>query len=163
MPIFGRQATADYLNMAGDTIYGSLFTCPEIGTAKSMSVYFDPTGNGGIKFKLGIYKNSDQSLIGYTGEGTSVKGVWVTKDIIWGGTLEATDYYLVVWLDEGEKLNYFMTGTSKKDTETYGESWPNPWVPVALGAYIFSIYCFYNVEVQAAGGGPAALVAAGII
>ncbi|MBA7681074.1 hypothetical protein ES703_89402 [subsurface metagenome] len=163
--IFGNQATGDLFNLSKDYCMGSLYTCPEVGVAESISVFFHATAGGGKNFKAGLYKKSDKSWVANTGVGVSVAGTWVTLDITDGGVLEATDYFIVVWLEEAEVTCDTYDGTSAYDSEVYGNPWPNPWDETAWGTNEFPFYCTYSVPSGAApmSSPAAALIGAGVV
>lgn len=130
---------------AKDKIYGAWFSCPEAGTADNITIYLYQGLGKTPKIKCAIYKKSDNSLVGSTEEWTITSGWddWKTFDITSGGTLEADDYYLVVWNNDAV-WSYYTAETDKSayDSQLYG-SWPDPWNPVTDDKK-YSIYCTYT-------------------
>jgi len=101
------------------------------------------------KIKFGIYeKTGDKtgSLVDYTEEWILTEGWdgWKTLNIVGGASLSATDYWLVIWQDNGLKV-YYDTATDKGayKAETY-DGFPTP--VTFLGWYYgnFSVYCTYT-------------------
>jgi len=147
-PNFGYETKGTTEINSANTIRGTAFSCPESGTANSITFYVRaptlPT-----KIKCAIYKVSDNSLVGYTEEwtSTSLYNDWKTLNIVWGGALTAaTDYYLSYW-QNAELYLYYTTDvafTAFYDTETYN-GFPDPLIPVTPSANRkFSIYCTYT-------------------
>jgi len=69
-PKFGYESVGShYGDLMNDVIKGSWFTCPEDGTAQSLSMYIQ-NGWTNEQVKGAIYKKSDNSLVGHTEEKT---------------------------------------------------------------------------------------------
>jgi len=134
-----------------EKIRGSWYTCPENGTAESISAYITPYDTGD-KFKFAIYKKSDNSLVGETEEvtGFSTVAQWITADFsIPKPVFENTDYYIVAI---AEKAGAFAPGIASQSnnpgkgawqTRSYNLGFPNPWNPTTDN-YNFSIYLNYT-------------------
>jgi len=143
MEIFGNQNVESSSLYVSNFLRGTKFTCSEAGTAQSITAYIDTSATGKILFA--IYKSSDSSLVGYTEEGTDLPTGWQTLDIVAGGTLEATDYYIVSWANAGYKVRYkSQTYAGAYMSKTYTGTPPDPWSKT-LGSYMFSIYCTYSI------------------
>jgi len=153
-PTFGyTNVGASGLSNSQDVIYGSWFTCPESGTAESITAYIQHSASG-YNGKCALYKKSDGSLVQGTLEvevPTTVQ--WVTFDFATTPQIENIDYWIVVWL-QGQGFPplshsiYFDSETGKGGiTYTSYNSFPDPWNPT-LEDKKYSIYCTYT-----AGGG----------
>ena len=134
-------------------ITGSWFTCPESGSADSISVYLDnsysPYPTIGQE-KCAIYLKSDNSLVASTEEHCGgLSDDWLTLSITSGGTLSNTDYYLVFWTSYNYQRLYYDSASGKGAYQdlTYGD-WPDPWNPTSEDR-IYSIYCTYTAEAGA--------------
>ncbi len=126
-------------------IMGSWFSCPQNGTADSITVYIKQEVTDG-KIKCAIYKRADNTLVGYTEEWTVSIGWddWKTLDIVSGGELEALDYYLVLWQNKGNRF-YLDAEDGKGGYQSRAYNvFPNPWTPTPWGQKV-SIYCTYSV------------------
>ena len=134
-------------------IRGSWFTCPESGTAVSLSMYIND-GWTAAHIKGAIYKKSDNSLVGDTEEETTPDDPtfvqeWYTFNFFGSPSLSNNeDYYLVGWAsktpsDAFTSLYYdAVPGKEGYQEISYG-TWPNPWTPT-IGNRRFSIYCTYT-------------------
>jgi hypothetical protein len=157
MAKFGYEIAGGSWGNFGDTIVGSVFTCPLGGQANSITAYVKRLGTlgGSAYFKYGIYKHSDLSLVGYTVEGSVNVAAWVTLAITSGGVLEVgVDYVLVGFgkfeLDEETLKSRYPSLTynagdvnqSHSQAVVY-DGFPNPLVPVH-GDRKYSIYCTYT-------------------
>lgn len=103
------------------------FACPEIGTAQSINSYVIKF-NASSKVRYALYKDSDDSLIGYTEEGTlPTDWAWLSLDIVSEGSLEATDYILAI-LPEGDfGIRYNAIANFKRATRPLDyNSFPDP-------------------------------------
>jgi hypothetical protein len=131
-------------------IEGSRFACSQEGTALSITWYIK--GTNGLKCKFALYKVSNNVLVAYTEEFT-VSGSynnWKTLNVVWGGTLEITNYWIAIWTS-GTFYCYQASHTYNfyYQTKTYN-GFPNPWTPSdSYSAKKFSSYCTYTVS----GGG----------
>lgn len=143
------------INMA-DYILGTPYTCPEAGTATSISAYVAKGAGQGVgsKFKYAIYKVSDDSRVGYTEEYTCAApaiDTWITLNIANGGSLTAQDYYLVWWADTNLQSFWYAADIDGcYDSETYN-GFPSPFNPSVYASHKFSIYCTYEAEAPPAG------------
>ena len=147
-PNFGYETAGSVYNYFNNVIRGSFFTCPENGTADSITVYTrayssDYYGN----MKCAIYKLSDLSLVGVTEEIyiDFVAAQWKTFNFPSPKpSLTATDYILVGW-SSTFMFAYYDTETSKGRYQslTYN-SFPNPLNPT-IADFKHSIYCTYTV------------------
>jgi len=146
-PTFGYKtvgATTTFWT-GGDDLSGCLFSCPEFGTANSISIYCNNNGVSG-NAKMAIYKGSDKSLVGYTEEFTlQAEASWHTADIISGGGLSEEDYYLCVW--ESNEIKIWMdigeTDQRAKQTIPYND-FPQTFEPTDFANQKYSIYCTYT-------------------
>lgn len=129
---------------------GSKYTSPAIaGVAESIAAYilntsFPATG----KVKLGIYKASDFSLVGYTAEWTVphfFEG-WHILPLVALVNIEASTDYWLVW-----RVNNSLV-TTRRDSVgnqfnltalAYGAAWPDPWTEALQTVKSYSFYCSY--------------------
>jgi len=148
-PTFGYEAAGgSYSALNSNCLYGFRpFACSESGTATSISWYglFWMGGNA----KCALYKDSDDSLVGYTEEksiGTSPQ--WWTHNIVSGGTLTATDYILTVWANDAWVMFYdSVSGYNAAYRELTYDGFPDPAGWDSKQGYPdqkFSIYCTYT-------------------
>jgi len=129
-------------------ITGSWFTCPENGTADSISVYMkaqNPGQQGPVQSAL--YRRSDGSFVAGTNEISMTTTLqWWTFTFSSPPSLTAgTDYWIVMW---GNYANYLYcdTETDKggSQTEDYGKyKWPSTFSPT-IDDKKYSIYCTYT-------------------
>jgi len=154
-PNFGYETVGgSFGDLMNDVIKGSWFTCPEDGTAQSLSMYIS-NGWTDEQVKGAIYKKSDNFLVGSTEEkiilGTpSWSPAWYTFNFFGSPSLSAgEDYFLVGWANKNPsgsfKSIYYDDVTEEKagyQDKTYG-SWPDQWSPT-LYKRRFSIYCTYT-------------------
>lgn len=146
-PNFGYESKGNSYTQYADYIMGSPYTCPEDGTAISITAYCKMTSSGKKKFAL--YKVSDDSLVGYTEEheGTWIEG-WHTLDIVWGGTLaSATDYYIVLWAGTANLMFWYqdLDISGCYDAQSYN-GFPDPFDPTSWSQHKVSIYCTYSTD-----------------
>jgi len=168
MATFG-YTTMGAISWAGNIdnkIVGSIFTCPQNGTANSITAGLIVT-DVATRMKCAIYRASDRVLIGQTEEvlvprsptvGGIVQPVWTifnfsTPPTLYGGV----QYCLVVWsYDEPYTASYIQydPGVGSPSDPT---TWQALWFALAYGAFpatlpsftrenrICSIYCDYTV------------------
>jgi hypothetical protein len=148
-PTFGKEVKGltEAYEGSHTEITGSWFSCPEAGTATSITVYIKQYSTTTPKIKCAIYRLSDGVLIARTEEWTVTSGWndWKTFNVIWGGTLTATDYILVFWPSGSAAYFYYDDDTNRgryKAYEVYN-NFPDPWSPFTDN-HIFSIYCTYT-------------------
>ena len=164
MAIFGCETVGDLSGIGAAYYAGSWFPCPETGLGLSISAYLD-VADIGDKFKFALYKRSDGTLFAGTAEfvATATGPQWASANFIVPPELENIDYWILVWVKQGSGL-YKVTETGKGGYATTAyNGWPETHglTPIANK---YSIFCTYSGEGKsAAGNGPAALVAAGII
>lgn len=148
MADFGYKIKGAFVGSYANTIIGTNFSPGGAGTAQSITAYIEEK-DVGKKIKFGIYKESDASLVGYTEEWGVTEGWdgWKTLNIVWGGTIEDTDYYLVIW-QEGTNRYFYnsLTNVRAYMNETYGPTWPDPWDQTEWETKTHSIYCTYGEE-----------------
>jgi len=141
-PNFGYESKGASYTYLYDDIAGSWFTCPEDGTADSITAYHDDWGAGN---EYAIYKKSDNSLVGHTESGTGQKSEgWYTfnfldpKPSLSGGE----DYWLVLW-GTANTYYWYDSATGKGGRQDDVSKWPDPWSPTSEDK-IYSIYCTYT-------------------
>jgi hypothetical protein len=130
-------------------IRGSWFTCPESGTANSVTAYLAAPG-GGSYGKAGLYKKSDYSLVGQT------PTQYVPQAAQWNTfnfsspqpSLSNIDYY-IVFASAGASLAsrismYYDAETGKGAYSSWSiDGLPDPWSPTVEDKK-YSIYCTYT-------------------
>lgn len=154
-PNFGYENVGGATASLGDDIRGSWFTCPEAGTADNITAYMDVL-SGSHPVKCALYKKSDNSLVDNTEEKTVDADGWVTFDFATSPTLEATDYWIVVWGSSAFIRIAYDTGVVDdgfKEDLIYGD-WPNPIDASGTNNYKHSIYCSYTAGAPPAPGQP---------
>jgi len=149
-PTFGYEYVGNSAEGSiSDYIKGSWFTCPESGTAESITFYLPDMGFDEGPRKLGIYKKSDNSFVGETAEysgGTADS--WITYELESPKpSLSNEDYYLVHWGEEYALSFDTATDRGAYQLVGYPGSWPDPWSPQSCDKK-YCIYCTYT----AAGG-----------
>ena len=149
-PTFGYESVGStHTSSSSDRILGSWFSCPESGTANSITFYLPGDLYDDGPRKLGIYKKSDNSFVGGTAEYSGeTPNNWVTHDLESPQpSLSAEDYWLVHWAEENALRYDSVTGKGGDQAVGYPGSWPDPWNPYITDRK-YSIYCTYT-----AGGG----------
>jgi hypothetical protein len=136
-------------------IRGSIFTCPNNGTAQSITVALRRYSVGSDKFRCAIYKHSDLTLIGNTEERT----LSLTTSFVWytfnfndpKPSLTANEVYiLVVWAKYTNQYLYIArningdTNQGHYRTQAWN-NWPSPWVSPYHNTDKSSIYCHYAI------------------
>jgi hypothetical protein len=127
-PTFGYETTGKSTVGLSNQIRGTLFTCPESGTATSVAFYLDNNGGNTSKtYKFAIYLISDSTLVASTEEGTI--GAYtgpVECSLNISASLSNVDY-AVCWWSSGTITCYYDAGTnlSRRQALTYG-AWPSP-------------------------------------
>lgn len=144
-PTFGYETAGGSTDLTSNKIRGSFFTGSN-GTVTSIAAYVNDFMNNSGNWKYGIYLKSDSSLNGYTDStyrDGSVNAGWKNINISSGGTISATDYYLVGWADYTSTIN-FDTETNKGgyNDVTYG-TFPNP-ASFTASNNKYSIYATYT-------------------
>jgi len=132
---------------------GSWFTCPENGLIENITAYLK-LGDEVGKTQFGIYKKSDNSLVGTTPSTTVFEGTgWRTINFTTQYSLEGNvDYWLVAASDQSDDAGnpayiYYDSQSSKGGCQGRNSSWiddfPDPWSPTSEDK-IYSIYCTYT-------------------
>jgi hypothetical protein len=140
-------------------IRGSVFTCPDSGTADNITVCFSTaSATISLNVKCAIYLHSDLSCKGVTEERTitvTSTATWFTFNFVSSppSLTAAIAYVLVAFTNVSTVYNYmsYITGdTNQGHIQTLAyNGFPDPLVPSHLD-FKYSIYCTYTV----AGGGP---------
>jgi len=140
--VFGNQTRQyTYVNLPANQIRGSWFKCPELGLAHSITVWLEDDVQGRVKF--GLYKKADNSLIGVTEEAVNPVAGLLTLYIISGGTLEATDYYIVLWSDSSIRTTCVeVIDKAMLDGEPY-DTFPKILSPLIYD-HMYRMYCTYQ-------------------
>lgn len=148
-PNFGYESVGSNKNKIDNEIRGSWFTCPEAGTADSITVYLSCLFGGSWKHKCAIYLKSDYSLVGVTEERiiATAPGGWETFNFSDPKpSLSATDYVLVAWAETGAYTTMHQNVVSSKGRKQSIDynGFPDPLVP-GTNNMQFSIFCTYTV------------------
>ena len=149
-PTFGYGTAGSSSAFKENVIIGSVFDCPESGTAQSITAYIHTGGKEGTeKVKFGIYLHSDLSFVGSTEEfaiGTTPFTGWKTLNFTTPPSSSATSYILVVWATVFSNFYiYYDAGNTNQghyQSLTYG-TFPDPLVPTHDDNK-YSIYCTYT-------------------
>ena len=134
----GSNITVNYL-------LGCLFAGKN-GTGNSMSMYCQHFLSTEGDFKMGLYKESDQSLVGSTAEvHTPSSADWVTTDFIDSPEVEAVNYYLSGFIGNAYVLHYFdADGSQYSDGSGTYPTFPNPSDYSFTASRCVSIYVTYT-------------------
>jgi len=158
-PTFGYESVGSAHASISDRISGTVFSCPEEGTAISLTGYVVTTGSH-LSVKYAIYKESDSSLVDNTGTVTvSTTPQWLTSNVS-GANLDSADYVLVGWGSKYEEYDPFEHQWIRYYVHMYFDS-----VEEDIGRYEtktfnsfsdpasfshenrkYSIYCTYTAE-----------------
>jgi len=146
-PTFGyEEVGASAYSSSADYIVGSWFSCPEQGTAESITYYV--YGSGGMDCEYGIYRKSDNSLVGHTPTATDAGG-WHTINFNEPKpSLSAEDYWLVRYGEDQHYKYDSVAGKGGEQRKNYPGDWPDPWSPTTIDKKI-SVYCTYTAEAGA--------------
>lgn len=144
MPNFGNETETSYKLSKGGKLVGSHFTCPEAGTADSVSFY----GSGGYYAAYGkaaIYKHSDNSKVAETEKVWLNPTQWYTFNFADPKpTLEAIEYWLLISFCGGGYIFYDEGVMGNGGYQTANcDALPDPFVPT-LEPHIYCIYCTYT-------------------
>ena len=150
-PTFGYETAGASYQDFRNRITGSVFTCPEDGTADSITFYGAVSG---AYWKCAIYRHSDSSLIGVTDQSIQVMPVsWYTNTFADKPTLTNIDYVLVIWsgFGQGSRIYYDAGETNQGHYQslTYGD-FPDP-ASFSHENHKYSIYCTYTTGVPPVG------------
>jgi hypothetical protein len=148
-PNFGYETAGGATVTIENVIRGSVFTCPKAGKAVSISAFIIGSSDYYGNAKAAIYKHSDLSLVGSTGElyvGEQT-GTWFNFTFSTQPDLINTEYVLVVWAQSLTGTCYLKHDAGDTDrghyqSATYG-TFPNPLVPTHDNNK-YSIYCSYT-------------------
>lgn len=131
-----------------DFVIGCIATCPSPGLATSISCYLNNPSGSPAQITFGIYKASDLSLVGRTGNVNVPGGAkdWFTGNIVSGGLLLAAQYYLCFQFSNTPFYIYGEAVGSNIGYESvpWGNPWPDPWVPTSNGVFTYDLYCTYT-------------------
>lgn len=145
---FGYETIGGSYESHTNSITGSHFTCPESGTADSITVHCDASvdpGNG----KCAIYKEGDDSLVGPTGEVACSTWDWLAFDFSAPKPdLTNIEYWLVLAYNPITKyIDYDSNGSGKGGYEAFSYN-SFPASESLIGeAREYSIYCTYTPTV----------------
>ena len=149
-PTFGYEtAGASSTTFQSDNTRASWFTCPESGTAQSITVYCT-RGWTSTSQKCAIYKKSDGSKIAETTEtevGTTAE--WYTFNFASPPDIENIDYWLLIGWDANSIVWLKLYWDSETGKGAYQSiqypTLPDPFEPTYRDRK-FSIYCTYTAE-----------------
>lgn len=149
---FGYTSIGASTQTEANYIRGTVFTCPEAGTAQSITVYLSDYSLNGGNAKCALYLDSDESFVVGTEEraiGAGDFAGWYTFTLTTPTAVTNQAYWIVVFTDFLVYRHYDtdagVVGTSYP--YTYGD-WPST-LPVGANTRKFSIYCNYTTA-----GGP---------
>jgi len=154
-PIFGYETLGTlYVRGIGNTISGSIFTCPENGTAQSVTIglqnKFAAVYTGKIKSAIYTGVLVGSTPVAITEERTltlTAYPVWYTFNLLPPTLVSAaTAYALVSW---GQKIDTTMAGIACDEGAGIDKSVTYNGFPASIdwatNAYVHSIYCTYSV------------------
>lgn len=148
-PNFGKETLGQYnYQIEEHKIAGIYATCPESGTAQSISLYLQNSGVSVPKMKCALYKKSDSSFVDGTEEwempGGGFGPEWKTFSNL-TASITAIDYCIVTWGDDNFNLyRDWVNDSYCYQLLTYG-TWPNP-ATFSTSGYQCSMYCTYETE-----------------
>ena len=163
-PNFGYETQGASYQTPWNRITGSVFTCPESGTAQSITVLHYQGAGAWTRWKCALYRHSDLALIGQTEE----RYEYLASGSYWQTfsfpapkpNLSNIAYILACWAQwQGYDTYDYMTYDAGETDQghyqalTYGD-WPDPLVPTHENRK-YSIYCTYTVPPPPAWGGSA--------
>jgi len=154
---FGHDGEGNLTSSIEDRIWINISSPASSGTLDSIKVWLTVSTQPHL-VKLAVYLWSDTSLVDSTeiidvplGEG------WVYFDFVNNASItDGTEYALAVMAEAtaGVAVIDFSTsgGTHAGDYDFDYGVWPDPLTTLDQGGlYLFSIYCFYTAEEEAAG------------
>jgi len=151
-PNFGYETKGGASITIASRIRGASFTCPETGTAESITVCLNGWGSG-EKVKCALYKKSDDSLVGVTQERSDGGEDWQTFNFDEPKPeLTAIDYIICVYSDSGAKEIWYNAVSIYRYYKSVAyNSYPNPFDGTKGDATLkLSIYCTYSTEEEEA-------------
>ena len=156
-PTFGYTSAGASTSANIDNIYGSLFTPPPVATWDSISAYIDWTTHSSTSINLGVYKDSDDTLVTSVeaDDATNTFDDWVTLpldgvtervslgDVVLCSWATATAYSPAVNLHYDVVTNF----PYKNKNVTYSATYPSPitWGVESTGRE-YSIYVTYTIS-----------------
>ena len=148
-PNFGYETIGTSSYYGANYIRGSVFTCPESGTADSISWYNKYAFSGVVKaVKCAIYKHSDLSFVGVTEELIAgAANTWITHNFTVPKPDLINTQYILVWWSRGSyaEIAYDTGETDQGHYQyLYYNSFPDPLDPAHENCK-YSIYCTYTV------------------
>lgn len=130
-----------------NTININSYLSPDNGVLTSMSLGITSGAGTGRSIKMGMWLTSDDSRVGYTNEIANSANGWNT--VAFNGTpddLTTTNYYLG-WKSNVTQMKVSFDSTPGQptwtDSDTYGNTMPDPLVPSTATARQWSIYATY--------------------
>ena len=150
MATFGKTDIGAVTGTCDNCIMGSVYTCPEVGTAQSITAYI--LQQAGFKFKCSLYLASDMSLVGVTEEKvtTETKYDWLLLNFpAPKPSLLNVPYLLDIWSDSASYVFRDTAETRIYKSLAYN-NFPNPLVDYTSTTGDCSIYCTYTPAEAAA-------------
>jgi hypothetical protein len=150
MAIFGATDTAnmsvvDLINQ----LYGGRYTCPEDGTAISITAYVCNDGFGNQNYKTALYKTSTGDLIAYSNTVLIAANYvgWITFPLKSHAAITNQNYDILLAAETYGSMNQDAghAGTDCYTGYIYANPLPNPAVIETAGGtgYQTLIYCTY--------------------
>jgi hypothetical protein len=145
MALFGDAGAIENLTEVSGQLYGGRYTCPEAGTAISITVYIDNSAYSQKNFKAALYETATGNLIAYSGNVlVGLVNAWITFPLISHAAITNQSYDIVVAGAAEFDLNQGAVGTDCFAAYTYTDPLPNPVVMTAPGVgFKTLIYCTY--------------------
>ncbi len=152
---FGYTSIGATTEVGYNVIKGSWFTCPEAGTAESISVYVRLYKGIGGPFRCALYKKSDNSFVAETEEIAAADIVsysWHTCDFSSPKpSLQNGDYWIVNWSGGGLSNYIGLKSDEEAGKGCYTTTMTYNTFPDTLSLLPddckFSIYCTYTTGV----------------
>jgi len=144
---------ASRINVGGNTVRGSKYTCPEAATPTYITAYCKSYAYGTYHLRFGIYKDETNDIESYVGK--TVEHTQTTDNVDFTPTLAIdssdalvnADYWLVDYKDNYGAMYYDSSGVH------FGHQSPGftyPTFPATVGSdygsgtHKYSIYCTYE-------------------
>lgn len=145
---FGCETIGGSYETHADSMTGSHFTCPESGTADSITVHFDASINP-EDGKCAIYKEGDDSRVGFTGEVACSTWAWHTFTFSAPKPdLTNIEYWLILAYNQTPKyIDYDSNSSGKGGYEAFSYNGFPASESLTGEAREYSIYCTYTPTV----------------
>ena len=152
-PNFGYETKGSQSDLAQNyLLWGTKFTCPESGTAQSITAYVKVSFATIRHWRYGLYTDSDGSPNAFCRETEEASegnfDDWKTLDLTSTYDLSNAAYWLEVWASTTNAVRFYRdTGDANQGMYNNGQSyhdWPDPQSANGYNYQKLSIYCTYT-------------------